>query len=265
MKSLTAVLKENLANTYLIHRMAMYELKKKYSSTALGNIWVLLNPAIQIAIYYLVFGIGIRGNSSVDGHPFFVWMVVGIVPWLYTSQALIRGANSIHSYLNTVSRMNFPLSVVPTAVLVSNLYAHIVTVGILLVFSFIYVGFSWKIFLVVYFILALSLILWVSTYLLSTLSTISRDFQLFFQSAIRMLFYLTPILWVPSAGSWFADILKLNPFYYIVEGFRATLLDGDISILWSWQTPYFWGIVALLLFYGSYLHVKFRRFFIDYM
>ncbi|MGL4522447.1 MAG: ABC transporter permease [Bacilli bacterium] len=264
MKSIAAILKENFSNKYLIHRMATYELKKKHSSTALGIFWVLLTPLIQIMIYWLVFGIGLRSGRPVDDVPYFLWMIVGIVPWLYTSQALIRGANSIHSYLSTVSRMNFPLSIVPTAVLFSNLYTHFVVLIILLAIVLFNGFITWKVVFLLYFVFALTAILWTSSFVLSTLSTISRDFQLFFQSCIRMLFYLTPILF-HTENKLFLFIISFNPFTYVVEGFRMSLLDGDPSMLLSWQTCYFWGIVVLLFVYGSYLHVKFRRYFIDYM
>ncbi len=86
------------------------------------------------------------------------------------------------------------------------------------------------------------------------------------QSIMRMLFYLTPIVWTPERlPSIFQKIMQLNPFCYIVDGYRASLLGTS----WFFQdinyTLYFWGFVFITFLIGSALHVKFRKHFADYL
>jgi teichoic acid transport system permease protein len=101
----------------------------------------------------------------------------------------------------------------------------------------------------------------------STLATIVRDVQMILQSVMRMLLYLSPILWPPTLlpESWHT-FLKFNPFYFIIEGYRSSLLgQGWYFIEHPVQTAYFFGVTGLVLMIGSYLHLKFRNQFIDFL
>jgi teichoic acid transport system permease protein len=267
MKSLMIVLKEQWHNKYMINRLALYELKSTYAGNKLGMVWALLNPLTQILVYWLVFGLGIRNGSAVDGVPFFLWLICGIVPWFYINAGLLRGSNSIYSKLGMVSKMNFPLSVVPTYVLLSQLYTHIILIGITCVFIFFGHGISKvSIFGLLYFMFTTSCFLFAISFITSTFATLLRDIQLAIQSIVRLLFYLTPVLWVPvQLPFWFEMVLKSNPFYYVIEGYRSALLGTDMSIIWSGYTIYFWSLTFVMLFIGSILHVKFRRQFVDYL
>lgn len=76
------VLKEQIDNWDLIYRMALFEIKGMYQIHYLGTFWQFLNPAIQIAIYWFVFGT-IRAGSDVDGTPYFLWLIIGLIPWFF--------------------------------------------------------------------------------------------------------------------------------------------------------------------------------------
>lgn len=100
----------------------------------------------------------------------------------------------------------------------------------------------------------------------STLSTIVRDVQLVVQSLMRMLLYLTPILWTPEKLPLaLQKIMQLNPLCYIVEGYRNAFLGTG----WFYEdikhALYFWGIVFVMLLIGTAIHVKFRKHFVDYL
>lgn len=268
MNALKTVLREQYENLYLIRRLSGYELKQAHAANALGMVWVILNPLLQIAIYWLVFGLGIRGGAPVEGVPYFVWMLCGLIPWMYVSSALGQGSNSIYARLGTVSKMNFPLSIIPTYVVLSQLYTHIILVAILLFLVILSEGVQViGILGLLYGIVSLTSMLIAVSFVTSTLSTMLRDLHLLIQSSIRMLFFLTPILWVlteniPLA---FQVMIKMNPFYYIIQVYREVLLYNDLSIIASGYTLYFWMIVVILFTTGSLLHVKFRQQFVDYI
>jgi teichoic acid transport system permease protein len=82
-----------------------------------------------------------------------------------------------------------------------------------------------------------------------------------------MLLYMTPILWATfSLPEWVQRFMKLNPLYYLVEGYRAALLGkGWYFVENLGYSLYFWGITVFLLIVGASLHVKFRRRFIDFI
>ena len=65
-------------NFYLIQRLAQFQIKISNHSNYLGMAWEILNPALQIMVYWLVFGLGIRSNAPIHGIPFVFWLLVGI-------------------------------------------------------------------------------------------------------------------------------------------------------------------------------------------
>mgnify|MGYP006977758413 CR=1 FL=1 len=71
------VLKEHIKNFYLIQRLAQFQIKITNHNNYLGIAWEVLNPALQIMVYWLVFGLGIRSNAPIHGIPFVFWLLVG--------------------------------------------------------------------------------------------------------------------------------------------------------------------------------------------
>ncbi|HDR3493063.1 TPA: ABC transporter permease [Bacillus wiedmannii] len=268
MRSLKTVIQEQIDNIYLIRRLSIYQLKQEYAGNLLGVLWVFLNPLTQIGVYWLVFGLGIRGGAPINGVPYFIWMISGIVPWFFISSGIIKGANAIHGRLSTVSKMNFPLSIIPTYVIVSQLYTHLILVVFVLTIILLNIGWSTISFLgLIYSLISSVLFLIALSFMTSTLATMLRDIQLLIQSITRMLFFLTPIFWEPKENMsyLFLFIVKINPLYYLLEIYRGALIYNNMSVVFSWYTVYFWGILILLFVFGSMLHVRFRRQFVDYL
>ncbi len=261
------VVKEQLLHLNLIFRLSFFEEKSKYTMHYLGALWQLLNPLTQIGIYWFVFGFGIRGGSSVGETPFFLWLIAGIVPWLYINPALSQASNSIYSNISLVSKMKFPVSVLPSIKIIGNSFAFFTMIVIALGIISIK-GFFPGLYLLQlpYYLLCLYLLLFGLTLLLSTLTTIIRDIQQMVQSGMRIMMYILPIVWnVHSLPAPILKTMQLNPFFYIIEGFRYSLLGGK----WFFQDPaysfYFWFVTLLILFMGSIVHMKFRHKFVDYI
>lgn len=273
MKSAFKVLKEQIEHFYLIRRLSLYELKSKNKNNYLGMAWEIINPSIQLVIYWFVFGT-IRNRAPVEmggeDVQFFVWLVGGFFIWIFCYQSINQGSRSIYTRLRMLSKMNFPMSVIPNFVIASNFYMHLVmlvlSMGILH-----YNGYYATIyyFQFIYFMIAAICLLYAISLITSTLSTMIRDVHMFLNSTLRMLFYVSGVLWPLTLLERFPTILqiaKLNPIYYLVQGYRAAFFGTEWYFITHWQyTLYFWGLVIVLFLIGSVLHVKFRRHFIDYL
>ena len=269
MKEIMIVLKEQIQHMGMIFRMSRYEDKATYQSHYLGLAWQILNPAIQVGIYYLVFGVGVNQGREISGVPFIVWMLIGITAWFYINSSILGASNSIYKQVNMVSKMKFPMSTLPTINIVSNLSSYFPMVAIV-VLTTIGFGTSPTIYWIqyIYYFFCMVMFLFAFGLLNGTITVLVRDYHIFLQSVLRLLFYVSGPIWDIENRNlpvWMVKILKINPIYYIIEGFRDTFLNRG----WFWEkTTYgliFWGMVLILLILGSHLHMKFRAKFVDYI
>ena len=267
MTAVFKILKEQVAHFPLILRLAIYEIKGKYQMHYLGALWQFLSPLLQVCVYWFIFGVGIRNGEPVGDTPFFIWLLIGLIPWFFISPSIVQGSNSIYNKINLVSKMKFPVSILPSITIISNTFNFIIMLIVLGIVIFLY-DINLGIYLVQlpYYFLCLFSLLYAITILCSTISAIIRDFQLMLQSMMRMFFFLTPILWtVDNFPEKYQTIIKLNPFGYIIEGFRdAILSQGWFFEDWRYMF-YFWSFTLLILFLGSILHESFKKKFIDYL
>lgn len=267
MKYMLNIIREQINYMSLIFNMAKYENKSKYQMHYLGILWQFIMPVIQIGVYWFIFGVGIRSRQPVDGVPFFIWLIAGIVPWFFINSSIVQGANSVYAKINLVSKMKFPISVLPTVSVASNTFNFLIMLffaQLVMLFKGIYP--TWQTLQIFYYVIATVAMVFSFALLFSTLSAIVRDFQNLLQSVMRLCFFLSPIIWDPSnLSDILHNMLKLSPFYYLINGFRESFLHGG----WVWQsktyTLYFWVLVTTVFLIGSYLHAKFKDKFIDYI
>ncbi|MDZ5471928.1 ABC transporter permease [Bacillus sp. 31A1R] len=271
MKSMLTVIKEQISSFYLIIRLSLFEVKSSNNNNYLGMLWELINPMIQIGIYWFVFGYGIRGGEPVGGIPYIHWMLSGIAVWFFFNPAILEASKSIYTRINFIAKMNFPMSVIPTYVIFSKLYPHIVLTAIIAIILQ-FAGYTISIYYLqlFYFMFATIALLLAVSLITSTLATIVRDVQMIVQAVVRTLIYLSPLLWTPKHSEKLPEFVQLimmvNPLYYIVEGYRSALLGTSWFMIENVQyTIYFWSLILVLFTIGSFLHLKFRNHFIDYL
>ncbi|MGG0658303.1 ABC transporter permease [Rummeliibacillus pycnus] len=269
MRALIKIIKEQVNSFYLIMRLASFQLRMDNQNNYLGFAWEILNPAIQMAMYWFVFGFGMRGNEKINGVPYILWMLAGISFWFFIQKAILNGSKSIYQRYSMVAKMEFPLSVLPSYVIMSKYYGHLILVGIIMIVFWISGFYPSVYYIQLIYFLAMSYILaFAITLLTSTITVVVRDIQMIIQSLLQAMFFLSPILWDRSANmpEWIQNILELNPFYYLANGYRASLLYNDWYIVSHWElTLYNWGLILVLLLIGSTAHYKFRNRFSDFI
>ena len=265
LENVKIVLKENTQNRYRLFRMANYELRSQNNGTTLGFLWYFLNPALQILVYWFVFAIGLKAGAPQGQYSYIIWMIVGIIPWFYISTALIATASSIFSFSGVLKRMYIPLSIIPIKSVLSGLIGH--AWSMLVVLGIIYAAgydFSIYIFQTLYFTFCSVCFLAGYALLASAIAVVFRDFLKIMNSIVRLLFYITPIVWVQdNLPEKLQYILKFNPFAYIIDGYRDSILY-ERSLFFHWkQGVFFWGVTIVLFLVGCHIHMKFRKQFID--
>lgn len=273
MKAAIKILQEQIQYFYLIRRLSLYELKSSNNSNYLGMSWELINPAIQILIYWLVFGTLMRREPiQIAGEtiPFISWLMAGFFVWTFFYQSVIQGSKSIYTRLRMLSKMSFPMSIIPSYVIFSQFYIHLMSMLVtFVIFIIMRQPFSIYILQLPYYMFAGLCLMFSITLVVSTLSTIIRDIHMFINSALKMLLYLSGVLWPITLLSNFpflVKLMKLNPVHYLIEGYRASFFEDKWLFIVQWKhTLAFWTIVGVFFWIGSIIHMKFRRHFIDYL
>ncbi|AMK74080.1 MULTISPECIES: ABC transporter permease [Bacillus] len=275
MNALVRILKEQATSFSLILRLAAYETKSKYQMNYLGVLWQLLNPLIQMLAYWFVFGIGIRKSTDVvtgiGEVSFIIWMLAGLIPWFFISPTILDGSNSVYKRINMVAKMNFPISSLPSVAIVANLFSYFVMMVIYIVAltaSGIYPSLHWIEY--IYYFICMVIFMFAFSLFNSTISVLVRDYQFLLQSVTRLLFFLLPIFWdighqLGKEHPVLLTAIKLNPLFYILDGFRSSFFDGSWFFEDITYTLYFWAFTLLLLTVGSVLHMKFRDRFVDFL
>lgn len=269
MKEIFALFKEQITHINLIYKLAIYNIKSTYSNHYLGVFWNFLQPLLQVILYYIVFGLGLRGVKADVGHvPFIIHLISGLFPWIFISQSITGGSSAIQSRLGLVTKMKFPSSILLSISFVNTLINLFITSSILFVLS-IYNQLVpwWHYFWFLYFIVASYAFIFGFSLIMSTLVILVRDTKNILQNVMRMAFFLTPIFWVlESANPIMHKINAYNPFGFLVGIYRSAFTKNDVLIYGTWHDHlFFWSLSLLLIFVGSQVHFKFRNKLIDYL
>ena len=253
---------ENISRTYA---MAQVTLTKRYSGSALGVTWSLVKPMIYVFAYWFAVAIGIRGSRPMGAVPYILWLIPGIMPWFFISDAITTGGAAIRSNAHFVTKMVYPVATLPISEVLSLYFVHLMMMC-LTTALFVVSGFGLNIYflqLPYYFLCCLAFAAVVAT-LLSALTAVSQDVLQAVKSLITLMFWLTPVLWsADNLGSPLKQIILANPIYYIISGYRNTF----VSQRWffqDWQyTIYFWTVMVGLTLLASYVFAKLEPEFAD--
>lgn len=256
----------------LLWNMTVKELKVKYKRSVLGFLWSFMNPIIMLAVFSIVFAILVsRGNMSW----FVVYLMSGLLPWLFFVNTLMQSVGSIVGNPGLVKKVYFPREVLPLGAVGANLFHFVMQMLVFFVFLLI-IGWHFSIYLLLFpVVLLLEVTFTVGLSLfLSAANVYLRDVQHFVEVATMAWFWITPIVY--PIGMLMGKFHKFLPLYL------ANPMT-DIVLLWQYiiYNPYyyapkagaayisFWGItgtavvsVALLVF-GYYFFTRTERGFAE--
>jgi ABC-type polysaccharide/polyol phosphate export permease len=208
------------------------EILLEYRSTALGPLWIPLGTALFVFVVGNLYG---RVVVSGDSNVYLAHLAVGLVLWYFFNRTIVMGCRVFVANRNLIldgatTYTNVILKLVSTNLI---LLAHNVLVVILVFFYLGLVPSGTALLLLFTLPLVVANLLWICV-ITAILGTRYADFQETVQSALRLLFFVTPILWVPHQhvrGPIVDAIVYLNPFYYLIEVVRGPLVYGQIPLL----------------------------------
>ncbi|WP_131781572.1 ABC transporter permease [Legionella gresilensis] len=251
-------------NRRMLINLIKSDFKDRYLGHHLGIIWAFIQPLVMVAVYWFVFTHGFR-ISAVSNAPFLLWLLAGLVPWFLLNEAIISSSNAIVSQSFFVKKILFEVKLLPIVKVGSALLVNLIFLSFLICVCIAY-GFYpnfWWLQLIYYMacIIAISLSLGL---LISAIMPFWSDVGQILTVVMQVLFWATPIMWNKEMlGDNYWYFIKLNPFAYIIEGYRTTIINH----LPFWhnydQMIYFWLFVLVSAYLGNIAFNKLRPHFAD--
>lgn len=251
-------------NRYLIVELTKKDLRQRYLGSYLGILWAFIQPTITVLIFWFVFQVGFK-SVPVDNFPFVLWLICGMFPWFMFNDSWMGATNSILSNSFLVKKLVFKVELLPVIQIGSALIVNSFFV-LLLFFLFACYGFYPCVynFQILYYMVALIYLVFGLSLITASLVPFMRDVSQLVGMVIQFGFWGTPIFWsinlIPEKFHW---ILKLNPMYYIIDGYRNSFIYHKWIISQGWMNVSFWIISTIILLVGVFVYKKLRPHFAD--
>ncbi len=255
----------------LIARLSVNDFKTKFAGSYLGIVWAFIQPVITILVYWFVFEKGFKPaaihNAAGDQVPYVLWLIAGMVPWFFFSDALSGGTRALLDYSYLVKKVVFQIDALPIVKVISAVCVHLFFVAFA-VFLYVLYGYvpDFYTLQIVYYSVGLLLFATGLVYLTSAVVVFFRDLNQVINIVLQVGVWVTPIMWdmeKMEIGTAFKAVLKLNPLYYIVQGYRDALIGKTAFWEKPGQTAYFWAVTLACFWLGSYVFQKLRMHFAD--
>ena len=247
----------------------------QYKQTILGPVWFVIQPALTVIMYMIVFG-GIAGIPT-DGVPRPLFYLAGTCMWNYFAECLTKTSNTFVSNAGIFGKVYFPRLVMPIADVASNLLRLGIQFGFFIIVYIVYTivdpsctaHLTWyALLLPVLIVLLAGLSLGFGT-IFSSLTTKYRDLQVLLSFLVQLWMYATPIVYpLSQTGSMrFMGVpvhtfMCLNPVTPIIETFKYGFLGCGDFVGWRWLI-YSFVFMCLLLGFGIVVFNKVQKSFMD--
>ena len=230
------IIKEHITWRHQIFNLAKSDLKKTYSGAALGWAWAFIKPIVTIFIYWFAFSFGLRKKAGIDGFPFILWLIAGMVCWFYISEMWNSGPTSMRRYTFLITKMKFPTSTIPTFFSLSHIVVQCVLVSLVMI-VYILSGKGVSVYYIqLPFYMLLMFVMMTGWCLFSSvLGAMSKDFTNLVKAFSTALFWMSGMMFPISTieNVWARRILMANPVTFVVEGYRNCFVHHK----WFYQSP----------------------------
>jgi len=237
-------------NRRLVGQLTRREITQRYKNSALGGVWVLGQPVIQLLLYSFVFGLVLqsRWGSAPNGGaqvPFGLMLFVGLLLHSVLADTLVRGPGLVSSQHSFVKRVVFPLEVLPLVNVLAGLLSLAVGFAVLVVASAVVLGHIPACApLVVLPVASLAVMCAGFGWILSSTGLYLRDLSQITSHLATIFLFTAPVCYprevVPQRFGW---LLSLNPLTQPLEATRALLFGTPVN----WEGLGGYCVVAVLV------------------
>ena len=221
------------AHRELLNLLVRREIRAKYKDSALGLLWSLIRPLIQLAIYYVVMGVflGLRGGIP----NFAIFIYTGITVWSLFQEIINSGTGSILANAGIVKKTHLPREIFPLASVGSALFNFAIQLAILIIAVLCTSGFVLSVNFLHFPLAIADVLIWAIAFalLLSAMNVYFRDIQYLTEVVLMIGFYASPIIysWTyvqPKIGHILQEIYLANPITLSIMGTQRVMWNVEM-------------------------------------
>ena len=246
--SLNEYLKRLWTHRHFMMRVPLEDLRAQNSHTFLGSIWLVLNPLLQVGVYFLVFGLIMPIDRGVD--QYLVFLTIGVFVFFHSQRVISESTRSLVINVGLIRTIHFPRAVLPMSATVGQALAFIPIFIVMTVVVLAYGNWPHLRWLLIFpvFIIQNAFSLGIGL-IGARINHSYRDLENLLPFIFRLLFYISGVLYsvdsVVDDDFWRA-IFLLNPMYCLVSLWRwvmvGTSAGGEV-----WLATGIWSLLALLI------------------
>ena len=244
----TLFLRNLVERRSLLFQLVRRDFEQRFVGSAIGWIWGLINPLVQLVIYTFVFQAWM-GQKGPAGVPYPLFLFAGMLPWLLFSETVLRSAPSVLDQSNLITKTVFPAEIVPVSIFLSTLISHLLALALMVAVTGVWMN-QVSIFLVMlpFYMLGVGLFAIGIGWIVSSLHVFLRDTAQFLGVVMMVWFWLTPLFMEESTfPKGLRLLLVVNPMYYVVRAYRAVLLESTMPSLGDLGITVAFGVVAFTI------------------
>ncbi|AWW39290.1 MULTISPECIES: ABC transporter permease [Streptomyces] len=259
--TLPQYVRELWARRHFIAAFSTAKLTAQYSQAKLGQVWQVMTPLLNAAVYYLIFGVLLQTKKGVPDYvPF---LVTGVFIWTFTQSSILAGTRAISGNLGLVRALHFPRASLPISFCLQQLQQLMFSMAALAVILLVFgvpVAASW--------LLAIPALVLQFTFnagvsmIMARVGAKTPDIAQLMPFVLRTWMYVSGVMWSidhllsrhDGLPSWVGPVLQLNPAAIYIDLMRFALID---SFQAGQLPPHVWLIAtgwALLAGVGGFIY-----------
>ncbi len=216
----------------LIFFLTRRDLKVRFQQTFIGVFWIVLQPLLQMLIFYVILGILIRVPT--ENIPYPVFFLSGFVVWQLFSQVLNTGAYSLVSNIGVIIKSYFPRLILPLSSTLGSLVDFFISFLVLLVFLLAnHYPITWRFLLIIPMLIITTIFSSGVGMLFGSLMVVFRDTKNFLAFIMMLWMYITPIMYpISIVPNEYRILFYINPLTSLVDTFRWIFLGtGSLPLV----------------------------------
>jgi teichoic acid transport system permease protein len=236
--------------------------QQENAQNRLGRLWLVLNPLLNAAVFYLIFGVLLNTSRGVENY--IAFLIIGVFFFTYLQRAIITGATAVSGSLNLVRAFHFPRAVLPLSSTIKQLmqlgFSMIVLVIIVLATG---EPITWEWLLLPVTVLLMTLFASGTALAAARINTSFNDFSNFLPFFLRAWLYASGVFFnIQAFGEnwpeWAQTILQYQPGAIYLECARVSLMDSYTAPASIWWWAIGWAVFTLLAGFAYFYRAEGR-------